>query len=238
MKTHDPAIVGAYFRLLELLKKQHWTALIAGVLVLGLLSFLSLGALIEIHWLTFIVFSTVSGCWFMGLGRLVLWLHFLWLHSKSRNRTPQILKYPPSSQVLKKTKQALFIFCGMTSLLAFNLFIVITQQFHTHSPVYFFSWSNLFMQMYFSLFLSIAPFVIVNFIASALHVKLFNRSPRYPSSNSLEYLSEYTPLTHHTKFSENEPDFAKRMRESWNHDPINPASSEYQSTYRRWFHHD
>lgn len=95
------------------------------------------------------------------------------------------------------------------------------------------------MQMFFSFFLGIATLVIVaNFISLVLRINVFNHSPRHPSSNFLEYLSEYTPLSHQQKFSENESGFAKKMRENWNHDPINPASAEYQSTYRRWFHHD
>lgn len=69
-------------------------------------------------------------------------------------------------------------------------------------------------------------------------MNIFNNSLRNRSLNSLEYLSEYTPVSHHQKFSENEFDLAKKMRENWDHDPINPASAEYQSTYRRWFHHD
>lgn len=239
MTKNDLAISKGYLQLLERLKNQRLTALIAGILVFGFLSFLSAGTLIETHWFTFILFSIVSGCWFMLLGRLVLWIHFLRPHVKNRNRPQKTLKTYPIGNALKKTKQAIFVFCAMTSFLLLNFFISLIQQFNTHSPVYFFSWSNWFMQIPLSLFLGLMTFVIiVNFTSLVLRMNIFNSSPRNKSSNSLEYLSEYTSLPHHQKFSENEHNLAKEMQENWDHDPINPASAEYQSTYRRWFHHD
>lgn len=238
MIKNNSAISDIYLRLLERLKKQRLTALIAGILIFGFLSIFSAGSLIETHWFTFILLSIVLGCWFMLLGRLVLWIHFLQPYVKNRNQCSGLKTYPLSN-ALKETKKTVLIFCVMTSFLVLNFFIFLIQQFHNHGSIYFFSWSNFFILMLLSIFLGIMTFVIiVSFVSLVLRMHLFNRSPRHKSLNPLEYLSEYSPLPYHQKFSENEPDFAKKMRESWDHDPINPASPEYQSTYRRWFHPD
>ena len=238
MTKNDLAISKNYLQLLERLKNQRLTALIAGILVFGFLSFLSAGTLIETHWFTFIVFSIVSGCWFMLLGRLALWIHFLRPHVKNRNRPQKILKTYPIGNALKKIKQAIFIFCAMTSFLSFNFFVFLVQQFHSNNPVYFFSWGNLIMLIPFSFFIGLAAFLLIStFITFFLRIILFKNSTYRRPLDPLEEWAEYTAFQN-SRIREPEYNLPKEMQEAWDHDPINPASAEYQSTYRRWHHND
>ena len=73
----------------------------------------------------------------MLLGRLVLWIHFLRPYFKDRNTSKQHLKFSLGN-ALKKTKQSIFAFCAITSILLFNFFLFLIQQFNSHSPVHFF----------------------------------------------------------------------------------------------------
>ena len=237
MTKNNSAVSDTYLRLLERLKKQFLTAVIAGVLVLGFLSFLSAGTLIETHWFTFILFSIVSGCWFMLLGRLMLWIYFLRPHLKNRNRLKRHLKYPLSN-ALKKTKQTILVFCAMTSFLLFNFFIFLIQQFHSNNPLNFFSWKNLIMLIPLSFFLGLAAFLVISAsMTFFLRITLYKRFTYHRSLDPLEDWAEYT-IFQSSQITEPEYNLAKEMREAWDHDPINPASAEYQSTYRRWHHND
>jgi hypothetical protein len=237
MTINDPAISDVYFRLLEHLKKQRLTALIAGILVFGFLSFLSAGALIETHWFTFILFSIVSGYWFMFLGRLMLWFHFLRPHLKNRNRQKLHLKFPIVN-ALKKTKQTILAFCAITSCLAFSFFVFLIQQFHNNNSLNFFSWNNLIMLIPLSFFLGLAAFLVTSSSATFfLRITLYKNFSYHRPFDPQEDWAEYT-MFQSSKIVEPEYNLPKEMREAWDHDPINPASAEYQSTYRRWNHDD
>lgn len=90
-----------------------------------------------------------------------------------------------------------------------------------------------------SLFLALMIFVVITvFLALVFHIELLPKSSNHIKSGAPQAFGNNHPFHTPSTTDEHEPDLAIQARENWDHDPMNPASPEYQSTYRHWWHSD
>jgi MFS family permease len=237
-KSNDPMSTDAYTALISRMKKRRMIAFITSILVFGFLSFFSGQGLLQTHWFTFILLSIASGCWILFLSRLISWLLFLRPRLKNKMKKIKNTETVLISKALKKSQQSLIIFSSATGFLLFSIFILLKQQPYDDGTMYVIAFSDVILLIGLSAFLSLMAFIIITgFIGFILRITLFQNSSRHHSSDSLNYLGENHPFPYRQRFEEDEPDLASQLRENWDHDPMNPASAEYQSTYHPW-HHD
>lgn len=217
------------------LQKRRVIAGIISILIFGGLLLLSVQGFLKIHWFTFLLLSIASGCWLLFFSRLLSWLFFLRPHLKNKFITSKT-EYPISNGA-KKMKQALINWTVSTGVLLFCFFIFLAQQPNHDGTMPSWGWSDSIGSFVFFTFISIFLFVfstgVINWF---LKTCLFKKTKSYNPLSSLDDFQENYPHTSKTQWQE--PHSPTKIWENWNHDPMNPASAEYQSTYRHWNHND
>lgn len=233
----ETSAIDLYMDLKARLKKRRMMAFITGILVFGILSLLSGQGILQTHWLTFLLLSAALGSSTLAFSRLCSWLFFLRLRLK--NLSKQKMKAILILDIIKATRHALFIFCANMAVLIFSFFILIGQQPDADGTANTITFGNFIAFMALGPFLALMIFIVIgSFSAFVLRINLFPPSLNRPSDHSDFTFRDNHPLIDQPEGSEPDIDFIVQAQKNWDRDPMNPASPEYQSTYRRWWHLD
>lgn len=234
MKNTDS--IDAYTALITRLKKRRVMAGITSVLIFGGLSLLSAQGLVQTHWFIFFLFSLASGCWLLFFSRLISWLVFLRPRVKNLPLKKQNNQTYPVSNAFKKTQQMIITLSGVTGCLLFSIFLLAQSDTGDAKALTF---GNIILLIALCAFLSLMAFVLIlAFIEFILRIAPFPRRSRRYSSNLQTPLGDNHPFISSQKFETDEHPLASTLRKNWEHDPMNPASPEYQLTYRYWNNQD
>lgn len=217
-KTHA---TDAYTVLIARLKKRRPVAFIISILIFGILFYLSGVGILQTHWLTFLLLSIVIGIWLSFFNQLFSYLFFL----------RQFL----IPDALKNARRTFSIFCANTAVLIFMVSTAITQQSHVGETISIITFSDIMLFIALSFFITLSIFIVISaFSTIILHVELLPKSKQRCSADSVQVFGDNHPIFTHTKIHEHDVDFADQARKNWERDAMNPASPEYQCTYRRW----
>ncbi len=242
--THIHQLETVFFKLMDTdhifipQNKKCWLiALTIGLVIFGLLCYTAHHGLSPFDIFAYALFSLVTGDWILTLSQFFLWLVFVYRCKKMKSfihiHAPLVIK------ALKKTRRWLIQLSASTVLLPFGFFVLLAQRRYEDGTLPIIDFGDFFLCLMFSFFLAFAFFLLITaFVGFVLRITLFPKRPQKYSSNSSYFLGDNHPLTHGTIFEEEEYDLAAQLRENWNHDPMNPGSAEYQSTYRHWNHDD
>jgi MFS family permease len=195
------------------------------VLFSGLLC-LTLYGSIQHNWPVFLFFSVIFGIWVYILGRLLSCARLL--RATVKNPLIKISLFQKSLLLLQMRKEVkltalssgLIFFCSF-------LFLSLDSGQMTHNFL-----DNFIELMIFSSMCGVVFFIII-----ATLLVFFTHHPIFVFQ---EEKQEGQAFIHPTSLSENEenqpPEILKPSYDPlhWSNDPMNPASSQYQSTYQHW----
>lgn len=220
-------------QLLIRLPKLWLIALAVAFFIFGLLSYFSIQRILQTHWFNFLLFSISLGFWTMFLTKFLCWLIFLCICKKNKTKNNMGL----INNSLKKSRLVLIQFSFSTGVLLFILFWFLSQQPNEDGTFPSVDFGDILGVFAFSFFIAFCTFMLTATVLSQfLSITLFKkRSPH----NSLSTVNDFEENNFSFNPSE-KPQFysAEKNWENWDHDPMNPASAEYQSTYRDWNHND
>ncbi|MBS0349749.1 MAG: hypothetical protein JSR33_00940 [Proteobacteria bacterium] len=217
--------------------KKYWLIALATDLVIFALLAYTAHELTPIDTFVYALSSLAAGNWILLLSQFFLWLTFVYRCKKMK---PFIHTHAHLVIIaLKKTRRGLIKLSLSTILLPFSFFVLLAQHRYEDGTLPITDFGDFFLCLMFSFFLAFAFFLLVTaFVGFVLGIILFPKRPQKYSSNSSYFLGDNHSSIHHKIFEEEEYDLAAQLRENWNHDPMNPGSPEYQSTYRHWNHDD
>lgn len=222
--------IAAFLRLKSSLRKKVWYWVGAAV------TYIVLVTSTDFHFTTttfiFAPFLSVSvGCWLLSLRGLVLCTRFL--KPRIKNEPKLSLKQHPVCDALKIIRRCLHQFCLSNS---FVIFAAIAFSANRSGALFHHFFYNLTLLTLFSCFIygisllfthaqlaAVLGHPILAFLSS---VKPMNKPADIPIfKNEFDYLNNVNKV-HDDAW------------ERWMHDPMSPASAEYQSTYRIWNNKD
>jgi hypothetical protein len=190
--------------------------------------------ILQIHVMTSLLFVMLIGIWCNFLSQIFSLIVFL--YPKIKNFTNTVIKKDKRLEdfllnFLKNLKRRILIFSIMSGSFLFWIFIVLWQQPEDDGSSRIIGWSDVIGVLFFCFFLSALTFKISNMIINYfLKIEL---NFKHNTLSSLEDFQEYQASFNQP--SKNEAiDSANKVWASWDHDPMNPASAEYQSTFHRW----
>ncbi len=218
--------------------KKYWLiALTVSLVIFASLAYTAHHGLTPIDIFAHALFSLAAGNWILPLCQFFLWLAFV---KRCKKMKPFIHTHAHLVIIaLKKTRRGLIKLSLSTILIPFGFFVLLVQRRYEDGMLPITDFSDFVLALVFSLFLAFAFFLIITaFVGFVLGIILFPKRPQKYSSNSSYFLGDNHPSIHHKIFEEEEYDLAAHLRENWDHDPMNPGSAEYQSTYRHWNHDD
>jgi hypothetical protein len=242
--TNTHSLEKDYFKLIDadpvfsLQNKKYWLiALTIAVVIFCLLIYTTHHGLTPFDILTYALLSLAVGNWALPLSQFFLWLVFV-----SRCKKIKTFIHTHAHlmiHALKKTRRGLIKLSLSTILLPLSFFILLAQHRYEGGTLPTTDFDDFFLCLMFSFFLAFAFFLIITaFVGFVLGIILFPKRPQKYLSNSPYFLGDNHPFTDHKIFGEEEYDLAAQLRASWDHDPMNPGSAEYQSTYRHRNHDD
>lgn len=231
VRTRSTTLSNKYERLLVRLKKFRLIFFAVSFCMFGLLSYLSSQGILLTHWFNFLLFSVSIGCWMMLLTQFLSWLFFLLVCKKNKMKVNK----PLINNSVKKSRLALMKFSISTGFALFCLYLFLPEQPNADGTIPPTDIGNMVGVFAFSCFVAFCTFMLIGILLSQFcSITLFkNKSPRN-SLSSIEDFQEHN-FSHHNH--QNSGFYsAEQAWKDWDHDPMNPASAEYQSTYRHWDH--
>lgn len=231
VKTQSAALSDQYERLLLRLKKFWLISFAAGFFIFSLLSYLSSQGVFQTHWFNSLLFSVSIGCWIMLLTQFLSWLIFLLTCKKNKIKANKFL----INNSLKKTRLALVKFSISTGFSLFCLYLFLPEQPNADGTFPSIDIGDTVGVFAFSGFMAFCTFMLIGILLSQFcSITLFKNKSLHNSLSSIEDFQEnnFSHRAHQNS------DFysAEQAWKDWGHDPMNPASAEYQSTYRHWDH--
>lgn len=225
-----------YQKLLKRQKKYWLIALIIAVPNFMIAPFF-LSKIFHIHWLISLLFIPLLGSWSTLFSQIISSTLFL---SEKIKYFPHIVmkKNPPYDFLIrfwKALKRKIMAFSVMSGALLFWIFLVLWQKPNNDGTSKTILVDDVIGVFFFCFFLSALTFKI-----SKLITDRFLKIERYPKHNDLSSWEDFEEVrSTSNKVSpdeKNEFHSINKILCHWDHDPMNPASAEYQSTFRRWNH--
>ena len=206
----------AQFRLR--LQITRWLSLAVALFTFGWICYLSTASLIQTTWFGCLFFSLIVAGWIFLSSQLILYIIFLRPHIK--NKSVAFFKTYLASRLLKKARHLLIMFSLVTPLLIFTFFVLLTDQTKNHFSMEDFFFSIIGFTLGFSITFLLTEILIQCVLGRTLHCKISYRTSLQTSQ-----------MPHQISTS-------SMGHDDWASDPMNPASAEYQSTYRTWNNQD
>lgn len=223
--------ITAFLQLKSSLRKKVWCW--AGVAATYIVLVTSTGFHLTTTTFIFAPLLSVSvGCWLFSLRSLVLCTRFL--KPRIKNKPKLSLKQHPVCDALKIIRRCLQQFCLSNS---FVIFTAIALSANDSGYLFHHFFYNLTLLILFSCFIYGISLLFTHAqLAAVLGHPLLPFLSSFKSANlQPANLSEHTFIPEYlVKTSETQDNAWER----WMHDPMNPASAEYQSTYRIWNNKD
>jgi hypothetical protein len=224
-----------YQKLLSRLKKYWIIALIIALPNFIFVPFL-LGKIFHVHQLTSLLLVSIVMGWSTLLSQIVSLTMFL--HPKTKDLTNTVIKKDGRLESFllnfwKNLKRRVRIFSIMSGSFLFWIFIVLWQQPEDDGSSRIIGWGDVIGVLFFCFFLSALTFKLSNMIIN--YFLKFKLNFKHNTLSSLEDFQE-----HQTSFNPSSNietnNSVDKVWHNWDHDPMNPASAEYQSTFHRWNH--
>ncbi len=222
-----------YQKLLPRLKKYWIIALIIALPNFIFIPFL-LGKIFHVHQITSLLLVSIVMGWSTLLSQIISLTIFL--HPKIKTFTNTVIKKDNRLEDFllnfwKNLKRRVLIFSIMSGSFLFWIFIVLWQKPEDDGSSRIISLGDVIGVLFFCFFLSALTFKISNMIIN--HFLKIKLNFKHNALSSLEDFQEYQASFNQP--SKNEAnDSVDKVWTSWDHDPMNPASAEYQSTFHRW----
>ncbi len=209
-------------------KKRYWIIVATAMFIFTVLSGLSIHGNLQPYWVIFILLSISTGISIYLLDQTIFWITSLKLKNKSKLRT-QIAS--PPSYLTKKINKLLMSFSFSVGFLIFWLMFLFFLQPYPDGTKETLRLSDIIGGIVMNIGFSLVIYILViNFFTWITGINFY---PRKTFHNNLSSLSDFQENS-----SNSLTDKTRTTWEDWDHDPMNPASPEYQSTYKHWDHHD
>jgi hypothetical protein len=228
------ALAEKYQQRLARLKKYWLIVLIMSLPTFILIPFI-LAQFFQVHWFTSLLLIVIAGCWSTLLGQIISLTVFL--HGEIKNLTEHVTRNDSVINFLeifwKNLKRKTIIFSLMSGSFIFWIFLLLWQP--EDGETLSIGFDDIIGVIFAFSFISAFAFKISNFI-----IKYFLKIQSNSQHNALSSLEDFQEFqSSSNKSSLNEPPqfhSTDKVWNNWDHDPMNPASAEHQSTYQRWNH--
>lgn len=223
-----------YQQRLVSLKKYWLIALIISLPAFILIPFI-LAQFFQVHWFTSLLLIVIVGCWSTLLGQIISLTVFL--HSEIKNLSEHVIRNNSVINFLgifwKNLKRKTILFSLMNGSFIFWIFLLLWQQ--EDGETLSIGLDDIIGVIFSCSFISAFSFIISNFIIKYF-LKIKSNS-QHNALSSLEDFQEFQSSFHKSSLTEpHQFHSTDKVWNNWDHDPMNPASAEHQSTYQRWNH--
>ncbi len=201
-------------------QKRHRIAAVIAILTFIIFSCLSIHTL-HPCWAIFILLSAASG--FITTQFISCAICFF----KLKNLKPPRKNLLPNT-LIRKIKRKILSFSFSIGFFTFWLMMIFFLQPDSDGVREPLQFTGIFFWIIINSALSLVIYVLLANLYTSITKINFVQNPR--NHNHLASLNDFQENTFHTQHHKN------NAWEEWDRDPMNPASSEYQSTYRHWDH--